>query len=69
MGTHATSLLWRLYSVLPLGLVALLSLAWASTPHVPVLVRGMGLLTPPESRRGFYARGPGEVQEIGRAHV
>jgi multidrug efflux pump subunit AcrA (membrane-fusion protein) len=64
MGTHAATLLWRLYSCLPVGIVALLSLAWASNPAVPVLVRGMGVLTPPESRRGFYARGPGEVQAL-----
>lgn len=55
---------WRLYACLPVGLVALLSLAWAAHPGVPVLVRGMGVLAPPESRRGFYARGPGEVQAV-----
>lgn len=64
MSTTTASLLWRLYSCLPVVLVALLSLVWASRPAVPVLVRGMGVLTPPESRRGFYARGPGEVQAV-----
>jgi biotin carboxyl carrier protein len=64
MSTSASSLLWRLYSCLPTGLVAALSLLWALQPGVPVLVRGMGLLTPPETRRGFFARGPGEVQEL-----
>ena len=64
MSPSATSLFWRLYSCLPVGLVALLTLIWASRPAVPVLVRGMGVLTPPETRRGFYARGPGEVQAL-----
>jgi HlyD family secretion protein len=64
MGSSSASLLWRLYSCLPVGLVALLTLAWASSPAVPVQVRGMALLAPPESRRGFYARGPGEVQAV-----
>jgi HlyD family secretion protein len=64
MASHATSLLWRLYSCLPVGLVALVSLVWATSASVPVLVRGMGVLTAPESRRGFYARGPGEVQAL-----
>lgn len=64
MSTSASSLFWRLYSCLPTGLVAALSLLWALHPGVPVLVRGMGLLTPPETRRGFFARGPGEVQEL-----
>ena len=41
-----------------------LSLVWASRPTVPVLVRGMGLMAPPEARRGFFARGPGEVQSL-----
>ncbi|MFO0017762.1 MAG: HlyD family secretion protein [Synechococcaceae cyanobacterium] len=64
MSTSASSLFWRLYSGLPTALVAGLSLLWALQPGVPVLVRGMGLLTPPETRRGFFARGPGEVQEL-----
>lgn len=64
MSPSPATLLWRLYACLPVGLVALLSLAWASHPGVPVLVRGMGVLAPPESRRGFYARGPGEVQAV-----
>lgn len=64
MSPSATSLFWRLYSCLPVALVALLSLGWAARPGVPVLVRGMGVLTPPESRRGVYARGPGEVQAL-----
>jgi HlyD family secretion protein len=55
---------WRLYQALPTLLVALLSLHWASRPTIPVLVRGMGLMTPPEVRRGFYARGAGQVQAI-----
>lgn len=64
MSPSPAPLLWRLYACLPVGLVALLSLAWAAHPGVPVLVRGMGVLSPPESRRGFYARGPGEVQAV-----
>ena len=64
MSPAPAPLLWRLYACLPVSLVALLSLAWAAHPGVPVLVRGMGVLAPPESRRGFYARGPGEVQAM-----
>jgi HlyD family secretion protein len=64
MSSSPAPLLWRLYACLPVGLVALLSLVWAAHPGVPVLVRGMGVLTPPETRRGFYARGPGEVQAL-----
>jgi multidrug efflux pump subunit AcrA (membrane-fusion protein) len=64
MGSVPSSLLRRAYGLVPIGLVAGLSLVWASRPTVPVLVRGMGLLAPPEARRGFYARGPGEVQAL-----
>ena len=64
MGSVPSSLLRRAYGLVPIGLVAVLSLVWASRPTVPVLVRGMGLLAPPEARRGFYARGPGEVQAL-----
>jgi len=46
------------------GLVAGLTALWAVTPSIPVKVRGSGLLTAPESRRAFYARGPGQVQDI-----
>ena len=53
--------LWRLT---PVGLVAGLTVVWAVTPSIPVKVRGSGLLTAPESRRAFYARGPGQVQDI-----
>jgi multidrug efflux pump subunit AcrA (membrane-fusion protein) len=53
--------LWRLA---PVGLVAGLTLLWAVTPSIPVKVRGSGLLTAPESRRAFYARGPGQVQDL-----
>lgn len=54
----------RLYRALPMLLVCLASLQWASRPSVPVLVRGMGLMSPPDARRGFYARSPGQVQTI-----
>ncbi len=64
MRLQPAPLLWRLYACLPVGLVSLLSLAWAAHPGVPVLVRGMGVLAAPESRRGFYARGPGQVQAV-----
>ena len=47
-----------------MGLVAGLTALWAVTPSIPVKVRGSGLLTAPESRRAFYARGPGQVQDI-----
>ena len=70
MGSVPSSLLRRAYGLVPIGLVAGLSLVWASRPTVPVLVRGMGLLAPPEARRGFYARGPGEVQALlDKAHA
>jgi len=61
---HVPMLLRRCYNLLPIGLVTVLTLVWASRPTVPVLVRGMGSLNPPEARRGFYARGPGEVQSL-----
>jgi HlyD family secretion protein len=57
-----------LYRALPMLVVSLLTLQWAIRPTIPVLVRGMGLMSPPDSRRGFYARGPGEVQAL-RASV
>ncbi|MFM7264748.1 MAG: hypothetical protein ACKOZW_03980 [Cyanobium sp.] len=56
--------LWRLYQAVPMLLVGLLTLRWASRPSIPVLVRGMGLMAPPDARRGFYARSAGQVQEI-----
>lgn len=64
MRLPSATLFWRLYGCLPMGLMALLSLVWAAHPGVPVLVRGMGVMTPPEARRGFYARGPGQVQAL-----
>ncbi|MFN9531826.1 MAG: hypothetical protein ACK575_10355 [Cyanobacteriota bacterium] len=54
----------RLPRLLPVMVVAGLTLFWASTPSIPVKVRGSGLLTAPESRRTFFARGPGQVQDI-----
>lgn len=60
----APSPLGRLYACLPLLLVSGLSLAWACRPSVPVLVSGTGLMTAPDQRRPFYARGPGQVQDI-----
>lgn len=54
----------RLWRLTPIGLVAGLTALWAVTPSIPVKVRGSGLLTAPESRRAFYARGPGQVQDI-----
>jgi multidrug efflux pump subunit AcrA (membrane-fusion protein) len=57
-------MLTRLYACLPMLLVGGLSLAWASRPSVPVLVHGTGLMTAPDLRRPFYARGPGQVQDI-----
>jgi multidrug efflux pump subunit AcrA (membrane-fusion protein) len=54
----------RLWRLTPVGLVAGLTALWAVTPSIPVKVRGSGLLTAPESRRAFYARGPGQVQDI-----
>jgi HlyD family secretion protein len=64
MTLPAASSLWRLYQVVPMLVVTLLSLHWASRPTIPVLVRGMGLMAPPDARRGFYARSAGQVQAI-----
>jgi HlyD family secretion protein len=64
MTSAAASSFWRLYPAVPMLLVALLTLQWASRPSIPVLVRGMGLMAPPDARRGLYARGPGQVQRI-----
>jgi multidrug efflux pump subunit AcrA (membrane-fusion protein) len=50
--------------LLPVLVVAGLTLGWAASPSIPVKVRGSGLLTAPENRRAFFARGPGQVQEI-----
>ncbi len=44
--------------------MAALTGLWAVTPSIPVKVRGSGLLVAPESRRAFFARGPGQVQDI-----
>ena len=54
----------RLARLLPVAVVAGLTAAWATTPAIPVKVRGSGLLTAPETRRPFFARGPGQVQDI-----
>ncbi|MEI7664649.1 MAG: hypothetical protein WCI65_01195 [Synechococcaceae cyanobacterium ELA263] len=54
----------RLYRALPVLLVAGLTLIWASRPSVGVAVHGMGVLAPPGERRGLYARGAGEVQQL-----
>jgi len=54
----------RLYRASPVLVVASLTLIWASQPIIPVLVRGMGVMSPPGDRRGIYARGAGEVQEL-----
>ena len=54
----------RLYRATPVLVVAGLTLIWASQPTIPVLVRGMGVMSPPGDRRGIYARGAGEVQEL-----
>lgn len=64
MTDPVASPLWRLYQAVPMVLVGLLTLHWASRPSIPVLVRGMGLMSPPDARRGFYARSAGQVQEI-----
>lgn len=64
MGAQPASLIWRLYDLLPISLVGGLTLLWCASPSVPVLVRGMGLLSPPDVRRGFYARSPGQVQDV-----
>jgi biotin carboxyl carrier protein len=54
----------RLPRLLPVLVVGALTALWAATPSIPVKVRGSGLLMAPESRRAFFARGPGQVQEI-----
>lgn len=50
--------------LLPLAVVTSLTALWAVRPAIPVKVRGSGLLMAPESRRAFFARGPGQVQDI-----
>ncbi len=45
-------------------MVAGLTGFWAITPTIPVKVRGSGLLMSPESRRAFFSRGPGQVQDL-----
>lgn len=64
MAEAALSPLSRLYRASPVLVVAGLSLIWASRPSVGVVVRGMGVMAPPGERRGLYARGPGEVQQL-----
>jgi HlyD family secretion protein len=64
MAEAALSPLSRLYKATPVLLVAGLTLIWASRPTIPVVVRGMGVMAPPGDRRGIYARGPGEVQQL-----
>ena len=60
----APATLGRIYAILPTLLVAAATGVWALTPAIPVIVRGMGVMAPPDARRGFYARGPGEVQDL-----
>jgi multidrug efflux pump subunit AcrA (membrane-fusion protein) len=50
--------------LLPVAVVAGLTGFWAITPTIPVKVRGSGLLMSPESRRAFFSRGPGQVQDL-----
>jgi multidrug efflux pump subunit AcrA (membrane-fusion protein) len=54
----------RLPRLLPVLVVGGLTALWAATPSIPVKVRGSGLLMAPESRRAFFSRGPGQVQDI-----
>ncbi|MFM9046517.1 MAG: hypothetical protein ACKOOH_02460, partial [Cyanobium sp.] len=54
----------QLPRLLPVAVVAGLTALWAVSPSIPVKVRGSGLLTSPESRRAFFARGPGQVQDL-----
>ena len=61
---HGGGPLDRLPRLLPVLVVAGLTTLWAATPSIPVKVRGSGLLMAPESRRAFFARGPGQVQAI-----
>lgn len=60
----ASATFGRIYALLPTLLVAGATGAWALTPSIPVIVRGMGVMAPPDARRSFYARGPGEVQDL-----
>lgn len=64
MAEAELSPLSRLYRALPVLVVAGCTLVWASQPTVGVVVRGMGVLAPPGDRRGIYARGAGEVQQV-----
>ncbi|MBM5815292.1 MAG: hypothetical protein FJ083_01485, partial [Cyanobacteria bacterium K_Offshore_surface_m2_239] len=54
----------RLPRLLPVVVMTALTVGWAARPVIPVKVHGSGLLAAPESRRAFFARGPGEVQDI-----
>lgn len=54
----------RLPRLLPVAVVVGLTSLWAVSPTIPVKVRGSGLLMSPESRRAFYSRGPGQVQDL-----
>ncbi len=66
MGLSPATVLGRVQAATPTLVVAGLTLAWAATPSIPVLVRGMGMLAPPDARLGFYARSAGEVQAVAR---
>ena len=61
---HGGGPLNRLPRLLPVLVGAGHTTLWALTPSIPVKVRGSGLLMAPESRRAFFARGPGQVQAI-----
>ncbi|QPN58783.1 hypothetical protein H8F24_11480 [Synechococcus sp. CBW1002] len=52
--------------LLPMALVTGLTGAWALSPAVAVKVEGSAVLLQPESRSGFYARSPGQVQQLHR---
>jgi len=64
MGPLPEAQLWRLYNLLPMGLVAAITLVWSASPSLAVIVRGTGLLSAPDARRGFYALTPGQVQAV-----
>jgi multidrug efflux pump subunit AcrA (membrane-fusion protein) len=63
-GGHGGGGTGRLPRLLPVAVVAGLTGLWAVSPTIPVKVRGSGLLMSPESRRAFYSRGPGQVQDL-----
>lgn len=50
--------------LIPMALVSGLTLLWATSPGVPVRVKGAAVLLEPGSREGIYARSAGQIQQL-----